>query len=51
MEQRMDEQRKFKDLQRSVGVRFAAWWNRGAEKSSPVQAQPGKSETVKRDAA
>ncbi len=50
-EQETDEHGKLETRQRDFGERFAAWWNRGAEKARQGQATPVASETAKRDAA
>lgn len=50
-EQQTDEHKKLEARQRDFGERFAAWWNRGAEKAQQGQTTPTAAETAKRDAA
>ncbi len=50
-EQETNEHRKLEVRQRNFAERFAAWWNRGAEKAKEDQATRVASETPKRKAA
>lgn len=50
-EQQTNEQGESETRRRKFGERFAAWWNRGAEKAEQGEATPAVTETAKREAA